>query len=61
MNNNEQNLKIKINITDPWDSQEIIEGTLYREVFIDNLKSALVHSEKRNGLFYYLDIKDRIF
>jgi hypothetical protein len=43
-------MKVKIYITDPWDSKEIIEGTLYGEVFIDNLKSALIHSDKKKWL-----------
>lgn len=50
MNDDKLNIKVKIYITDPWDSKEIIEGTLYGEVIIDNLKSALIHSAGKKWL-----------
>lgn len=37
--------KIKVMITDPWDSNEIIIGFFDRSILVDNLMSLLMHSE----------------
>lgn len=37
--------KIKVTITDPWDSKETIIGFVERSILIGNLVSLLIHSE----------------
>lgn len=50
MTDNQTNVKIRVYITDPWDSSEIIEGFLYGEVFVDDIKSALILYDKEKWL-----------
>ena len=52
MSNNILNIKVRIYITDPWDSKEVIDGILQGEVLVDNIKSALIYDE--NGKWVVL-------
>jgi hypothetical protein len=39
-------IKIKIVVSDPWDSKEVITGFFYKQVSIGDLASLLIRSEK---------------
>jgi hypothetical protein len=44
--NDNSDVKVRIRVTDPWDSTEVIVGILSKDIFVDDLKSALIFSEK---------------
>lgn len=48
--NDDSSIKVKIQVTDPWDSTEVIIGILNNDIFVDDLKSALIYSEKGEWL-----------
>ncbi len=50
MSEESSNIRVKITVSRSWDSTEVIFGTLTKEILVDNLRSALIYTERGEWL-----------